>query len=222
MNAQSLPGPAAGNGRRAAVGRITLQPFHVTDALPDDERWAWKAKEAHLWLRYHHRDDNAPLELLPDGSVGDFTTTGHVQMLLRLIGAPKQGEKFAARVKNEIWPRLGLTEKTGWVKKPRVREDRPGQQREEGGRHAQSSELSSKWWPVYRLPTLTRLLSRYRDACPGGAYPSHPGEPRSQVRQLTASLSALLRCQGLIPKRKRRIRGAPGSVQHTFWATGPP
>jgi hypothetical protein len=202
------------------TSRISLLPRHEVDALKHDERAAVEFLEHHLWLR-HHREaltgrDDAPLEVLDDGTVGVFLTIGYVQTLLRDMGADKIGEDHAATVINTILPRLGLLQATGYVKKPRVRRAHPGEQREEGGRHAQPSTSRAYWWRIFRLPTLTRLLTPRV-----GAYPLRPGNPTTPARDL-ASLVGLLRCQGLVRQPKRPSKFGRGSVQAAFWATGPP
>ncbi|HZP72456.1 MAG TPA: hypothetical protein VFA97_03660 [Gaiellaceae bacterium] len=194
------------------AGRITLQPIHVTDALPRAHREAVIVVETHLWLRQAHRDEHAPLEVLDDGTLGCFLTVERVRRLLRMTGARYCGEKTARRVLNEILPALGLIEDTGLVKKPAKRHPYPG----EGGRHAQPSLHRSRWWRIYRLPPLTRHVT---PKC--GAYNNWNGDvpPRAWG---SASLSALLSCQGLIPERKRRVSFQRGSVQWAFANTGPP
>jgi hypothetical protein len=197
------------------VGRVSLKPRHVLDALPEDERVSVELLEHHLWNR--QRRAEPALEVLPDGGVGVFLTIGHVQGLLRQIGARKTGEDFAAEILNTILPRLGLLEDTGLTKKPKPRTRDPRATAEaEGGRHAQNTLHRSHWWRVFRLPTVAKLVTpRF------GAYPPRPGtEPPRHWG--TASLVGLLRSQGLIPRRRRRSRVSAGSVQAAFWATGPP
>jgi hypothetical protein len=197
-------------------GRVSLLPRHETAALRPDERAAVEMLETHLWQRTRraHRAHRA-LEVLPDG-VGVFLTVAHVQRVLRQIDAPKTGEKFAAHVINDLLPRLGLIEDTGGVKKPRVRTAHPGQQREDGGRHAQPNAARSYWWRVFRLPTLDCMFTPRT-----GAYPSAPGTPVGRPR-ISASLSALLRCQGLPARSRRWGQPSPGSPRAAFEATGPP
>lgn len=195
-------------------GRVSLLPVHVVRAFPEDERVAVQLLEYHLWLR-QQRPDPA-LELLPDGSVGVFLTIGYVQKLLREIGARKTGEDYAAEVLNAILPRLGLIEQTNLAKKPRADVAHPGEQRETGGRHAQRTPLRSYWWRIFKLPTLTKLVTPI-----AGAYSRNPGTPPPRPLG-SASLFGLLRCQGLISPRRRKMRFLPGSVQAAFHATGPP
>ena len=220
-------------------GRVSLQPIHITNALPTDERNAVRALELHLWQRSQRRK-NPALEVLPDSTAGVFLTVGHMQGLLRQVGSKKTGEKFARRVLREILPGLGLIEDTGVTKKPRQR-PHPHQnennsqngrifagqdlltseggeqgglgQTDEGGRHAQLSQHRSRWWRVFSLPTVNKMLI---PIC--GAY-AHTSLTRPNV---SASLSALLKSQGLISGWKRRTSFNPGSVQEAFWATGPP
>jgi hypothetical protein len=197
---------------RASRGRISLQPRHGTNALPERDRIAVEMLEHHLWLRQHRPEQS--LELLPGGGVGVFLTIKYVRRLLREIGACWTGRDYAAEILNEILPRLGLIEYTGQVKKPRV-EDNSFTTRAEGGRHAQPNEQHAFWWRIFRLSTLDKIVQ------PTGAYPAHPGNPTPR-RPGTASLLRLLKCQGLIRGRKPRGSFAPGSVQAAFWATGPP
>jgi hypothetical protein len=201
------------------TGRVSLLPRHELEALPNDERFAAEALERHLWLRHHRpaltgRDD-PPLEVLEDGTgVGVFLTIAYVQTLLRQVGSPKTGEDYAARIINEILPRLGLLAATPYVKKPGVRRAHPGVQRQSGGRHAQPGQVSSYWWRIFRLPTLSRLVA---PRC--GAYSS--GAPLTRPR-VSASLVGLLECQGLLGRWRRASEFGRGSVQEAFWATGPP
>jgi hypothetical protein len=203
------------------IGRVSVQPINVTKALPEDQRVAVDVLEVHLWQRGQRRK-NPAFEVLPDGTAGVFLTTGHVRKILHQIRARKKGEKFAAQIINTILPGLGLIEDTGLTKKPRTR-PHPHQNEshsqngtdvtEEGGRHSQPATLHSYWYRVFRLPTLTKMLT---PIC--GAY----GTTCLTRPKVTASLSALLKSQGLISKRKRRNGFSHGSVQEAFWATGPP
>ncbi len=202
------------NSLHAGAGRVSLLPAHEVSALPADERIAVEVLERHLWLR-QQRPDPA-LEVLPDGSLGVFLTIGYVQSLLHLIDAPKKGEDYAAEILNTILPRLGLIEQTDLTKKPRARVAHPGEQRETGGRHAQRTPLRSYWWRIFKLPTLTKLVTPI-----AGAYSRNPGTPPTRPL-VSASLVGLLRCQGLISPRRRKMRFLPGSVQAAFHATGPP
>jgi hypothetical protein len=198
-------------------GRVSMQPRHETNALPPDQRWAVAALEHHLWKRQHCR---YPLfELLTDGTLGTFITIGYFQECLREVGAPKHGEDYAAACLNTILPALGLIEDSGTAKKPRapdLQERNPFRQNPnpEGGRAAQLDPEHSYWWRVFRLPTLTRYITPR-----AGAY--RIGEFWG-ARWDLASLVGLLRCQGLIPGRRRRRDFAYGSVQAAFHATGPP
>jgi hypothetical protein len=186
-------------------GRVSLQPRHITAALPEDERVAVEALETHLFQRGHRPEPS--FEVLADGTVGVFLTISHMQKLLRQIGSRKTGEDFAAETLNTILPRLGLIEDTGLTKKPGG-----------GGRHAQPTTTHSYWWRVFRLPTLAKLLTpRF------GAYPKTPGNPEAlTLAPGSASLVGLLRCQGVISGWKRRTSFLRGSVQGAFQATGPP
>jgi hypothetical protein len=186
-------------------GRVSLQPRHLTNALPPDERVAVEALERHLWHRGQRSEPT--FEVLEDG-VGTFLAISHMQECLRLVRSHKTGEDFAAEVLNTILPGLGLIEDTGRVRKPGG----------SGGRRHQPDRLHSRWWRIFRLPTLTKLLKPR-----SGAYPSSPGLPlRLTPALVPASLVGLLRRQGRIPARSKRNRFAPGSVQAAFHATGPP
>jgi hypothetical protein len=217
---ESVAPETAGNGRQVS-GRVSLQPRHLTEALPRDDRIAVEFLEWHVWQRSHGK--NPAFELPESGGVGVFLTISHVQRGLREIGAPKRGKDYAAEILNEILPRLGLIEDSGEAKLPRVHEAHPDdptvgpdEQRETGGRHAQPSSLRSRWWRVFRLPALDRLFSRE------GAYPRRSGHPLNQERQGEASLFRLLRCQGLVSSRRKKNQTSPGSVQWAFRHTGPP
>ncbi len=132
--------------RTPSLGRVSLLPRHISQALPEDDRVAVETLETHLWLRA--RGPNPSLEILPDGTAAIFLTTGRVQVLLRLIGSRRIGKDFARQVTKEILPRLGLLQDTGLVKKPGG-----------GGRHHQPPGPHSYWWPLHKIPQLTRLLT---------------------------------------------------------------
>lgn len=203
----------------AHSGRTSLLPHHVTAALPPDSYWAVVALEHHLWRRWHRDEltgrDDPPLEEIDEGrGVGVFLTIAYTQTLLRAVGAPKTGEDYAAAILNTILPRLGLLERTSFVKKPTVRREHPGEQRERGGRHAQPGPARSYWWRIFRLPTLSRLLAPRAGAYSSGAPPTRP--------RGSASLVGLLRCQGLVGRWRRPSEFGRGSVQEAWWATGPP
>ncbi len=150
--------------RSQGTGRVSLQARHLTEALPEDERIAVTLLETHLFLRREGPHD--AFEILPDGTPGIFLTTPRVQLLLRLIGSRQTGRDFPRKITREILPRLGLLQDTGLTKKPRARTGK------EGGRHAQRSMQHSFWWPLHRIPPLTRLTTpRF------GAYPKRPGSP---------------------------------------------
>jgi hypothetical protein len=195
-------------------GRITLLAAHEVAALPKDWQVAVAAFELHLWDRYQQAE-HPPLEVLDDGGVGVFLTVGHMQALLRRSGSRKTGEKFAAEIINTILPTLGLIENTDVVKKPRVAKPVPQSQAVEGGRHAQPTEQRAFWWRVFKVPALSKLVGAR-----AGAYPPKPGVP--PVRHGSASLVALLRCQGLQGDSRRVSEFSSRSVQAAFWATGPP
>jgi hypothetical protein len=201
------------------TGRVSLMPRHVWAALPEDERIAVHVLEAHLQDRQDQSRHDA-VELLPDGGLGVFLTVGHVQKILRRIGSKRTGQHFAAQILRKTLPKLGLIRDTGLTKKPRVpRDELPhlaNDAEPEGGRHAQRSVLRSLWWRVFEVPALSRLR-----VPKSGAYPMNPGYPLPGLRG-TACLSALLRCQGLLPKKRRAFSPSPGSVQAAFAATGPP
>jgi hypothetical protein len=86
----------------------------------------------------------------------------------------------------------------------------------EGGQYAQPTIARSYWWRVFRVLPLKLILRQYRRLL---AYDSGhvPDVPRYQ-----RCLSALLKSQGLISKRKRRSTPSPGSVQWAFACSGPP
>src|SRR5438309_848891 len=141
-------------------GRDSVLPRHVIAGLTEDERVAVEVLEMHLYLR--GRGPRPALELLDDGTVAVFLTTGRIQVILRLLGARKRGKDFARLITKEILPSLGLIEDTGLAKKP-CRDGR------EGGRRAQPRGPHSYWWPLYRLCVLTKLVT---PRC--GAYPERP------------------------------------------------
>jgi hypothetical protein len=73
----------------ANLGGVSVQPRHVTNALPERERVAVEVLQLQLWLRT--QGPNPALELLDDGTPAIFLTTGRVRKLLRLIDAPWEG-----------------------------------------------------------------------------------------------------------------------------------
>jgi hypothetical protein len=131
-----------------------------------------------------------------------FLTDFWVQGLLRVVGARKTGEKAAAAALRTMLAH-GWIEDTDTTKKAR----RPGRGERGVGAH-------SYWWRVFRVPALSRAVAYF---FPQGAYARLPAAPPP-----VGSLSAFLRCQGLIPRRRRRSRPNPGSVQWVFLHSGPP
>jgi hypothetical protein len=133
--------------------------------------------------------------------------------LLREVGAPRKGWKAAAAAIKWL-QEYGLIEDTGRVLKPRVpagklaaREKFEGvEPRARGGRDAQFDSQHSYWWRVFRVVPIARVLSAYRRM--QGTYGQFTELPHS-----SASLSALLRCQGLISPPSRRSSPNRGSVQ---------
>ena len=182
------------------LGRVSVQPRHVTNALPESERIAVEVLELQLWLRDHGPHD--AFEILDDGTPAIFLTIGRVQELLRLIGARKRGRDYARQIRNEILPSLGLIEDTGLVKKPKK----------------QTKLGRSFWWNLYRVPVLEKLVSPKH-----GAYPERPGEPSPTGHPPgLASLYRVLKSQGLIWTRPQGWDPGSGTVQIAFRATGPP
>jgi len=184
--------------------------------LSDEERDAADALTLHVWWRCRQR-----LRPAFEGKDCVFLTVKHVQRLLRAVGARKTGEKAAATALRTMQAR-GWIEDTGKTKKP----GRPEQSREradafapataelEGGKDAQPTLRRSCWWRVFRVPAISRVVGAYK---PLGAYGTLQAVP-----QRLASLSALLRRQGLISKPKRSSRPNRGSVQWVFLHSGPP
>jgi hypothetical protein len=185
-----------------------------------------RALELHLVSRFQ-QNRHAPLD--DDGET--FLTVGYVQTLLRGVNARRRGEKAAAEA-IEWWQAFGLIADTGKVKKPRMRPERlaarahfgktPANEQsdrhaphEEGGRDAQPSNSRSYWWRVFAIVPIARVLAAY--ARMQGAYGR-----LEDVPQLSASLSAFLRRQGLIPGPSRRRTVSERSVQWVFAHSGPP
>jgi hypothetical protein len=191
------------------MNRVSLLPRHETDRLPDRDYWAVVALEHHLALREVGPHD--ALEVLDDGSYATFISVGRMQLLLRVVGSPRRGKDYARECLREILPRLGLLEDSGEVRKPGACGC--------GGRGNQPDSKHSFWWIIWRLPTLTKALSRRRS----GAYPDQPGHPLIHPRRLApASLYRLAARQGLITRHRKASNHTPGSVQWAFAATGPP
>jgi hypothetical protein len=192
--------------------------------LSDDERIAVRCADLHLRRRFEQRE-HEPLVLVDGERCGIFWTVAYVQGLLRELRYRKSGEKFAAEV-IEMVQRLGILEDTGRVMKPR-RDDQELAAAEkfqpagteisaEGGQYAQPTLARSFWWRVFRVLPLQLILRQYRRL---RTYDSGhvPDVPRYQ-----RCLSALLKSQGLIRRRKRRSTPSPGSVQWAFAYSGPP
>jgi hypothetical protein len=197
------------------------------DELSETEQLALFLLERHIRFRVEQKQFE-PLEVVDGQRAGIFLTVSHVQRLLKELRYWKKGEKFAAEIINTLLA-LGAIEDTNRVKKPRrseqdiaaaekfqSRAEFQGDIATEGGKDAQPSLLTSHWWRIFRVPALAAILHSLR---PLGAYSS--GQLRT-VPQKSACLSALLKSQGLIPKRKRRSRPNPGSVQWSFQHSGPP
>jgi hypothetical protein len=144
-----------------------------------------------------------------------------MRALLRAIEARKKGWRAAREAKAWL-KREGVMEDTGKVMKPKrqpqmsIRGERATRRRAqlEGDRAVVRPQEHFYWWPVYRIPALTRIT---RSLLPQGAY----GTPRPVPKALV-SLSTLLRRQGLIPRRRPPSDFNPRSVQWVFAHTGPP
>src|SRR5215203_6918419 len=162
----------------------------------------------------------------PTGGVGPegetILTDKWMRGLLREVGAPRKGWKAAAAAIKWL-QEYGLIEDTGRVLKPRVPADRLDarekfegvEPRARGGRDAPFDSRHSYWWRVFRIVPIARLLSAYKRM--QGAYGHFTELPHS-----SASLSALLRRQGLISRPSRRSSPNRGSVQWVFLHSGPP
>jgi hypothetical protein len=196
--------------------RLRLLPARQVQNLPREHR-AWVAAlELHLLGRFQQNT----YDPLDDG--GEiFLTDGYVKGLLEAVGAPRVGEKAAAEA-IAWWQRVGLLEDTGKTKRPKASPQRAAARehfgsgtRTEGGRDAQPSTQRSYWWRVFRVVPIARVIEAYREM--QGAYARLRGVP-----QLPASLSALLRRQGLIPRRRSPHEFSQGSVQWVFANSGPP
>lgn len=210
---------------KGKVGRISLQPAHITNALDDDDRYAVAALEHHLWLRNENHSKHDAIIVVADGQPGTFLTVKHIQRCLGAVKATKTGEHHAAKVINEILPRLGLIKDTrtatnpGEVMKPVVhnkgnkgRYPNQGPERTTGGRNAQPSTFRSFWWRCFSLTSLRIAKPRAYGWTEGLKHPRPSG---------SACLYALAVRQGLISTRTKR-RFSPGSVQEAFAVHGPP
>jgi hypothetical protein len=191
-----------------------LMPKESYRALSDEQR-AWvRALELHLRWRFE-QNRHAPL----DSGGETFLTVSHVQKLLRCVGAPRRGEAEAIA----WWQDVDLIQDTGKMKKPELNPSRlaarehfgQGTVRSEGGRDAQPSSSRSYWWRVFVIVPIARVLAAY--ARMQGAYGRFGDVPHD-----SASLSAFLRRQGLIPCSRPRRTVRPGSVQWVFAHSGPP
>jgi hypothetical protein len=182
-----------------------------------DRQVAVRFLNRHLGQRQEGKND--PVEVLEDGRITVFLTTGYVSRSLKRMGVTPNGEKYARRI-IRLLCEMGHLEDTGRVKKPRASEsERPRREKftpalvVEGGQSAQSGPLRSYWWRVFALPRLGRLhVSAF------GSWVT--GFPRGRKHE--ASLSALLRRQDVVPNQRRRNRPHKGSVQWAFAHSGPP
>lgn len=198
---------------RRTIGLVTPEEFRRLD---EDQRAAVDALSVHVHWRARQRHHPAF-----DEADKTFLTVGWMRELLRVVGARKTGARVAAAAIGYL-KATGLIEDTGRAKTPRRRPDGGGTV-EPFQRHGRERVLEqaapsllqgSPWWRVFRVPALTKI----RKAASGTAYPHTPGSPLTTV----GSLSAFLTRQGLIPRRPRRSRPNPGSVQWAFLHSGPP
>jgi hypothetical protein len=184
--------------------------------LPEDGRAAVDALTLHVWWRARptehpafEEDDRVPNRRLDAAAAagGGGTQDG--------------GEGRSGRDRSP--PTNRFDRGHGEVKKPRVPPGRVAREKRrrkteavqtEGGRFGQQTLGRSYWWRVYRVPALSMVMQA---RVPAGAYAHVPDLP-----QHLASLSSLLRRQGLIPSGWRRTRPNPGSVQWVFLHAGPP
>lgn len=193
--------------------------------IDEDDQIVASVIALHLAFRFRQRR-HAPLEEIDKRRDCIFLTVSWVQFLLRRLGYRKTGRDFARTVINRA-QELGFIQDTGDTRKPR----RPrqsiaragkfqsaGDVRTEGGADSQPSIDRSRWWRVFRVPALTRVLTSYTP------YPSREPDAGSWrgVPRHAVSLCRLLIRQGLLKQPRPRKRFRPGSVQAAFWATGPP
>jgi hypothetical protein len=204
---------------RSSVTRLSRALVHGAVKISGDEQDAVNALALHL-LRRLEQDEFEPFE--DDGRT--FLTVGHMQRLLRAVGARCSGEKAAAQAIRWLCS-TGIIEDTGEVKKPRQRPNRIAAREKfgrvedartgEGGKDAQPSLEHSYWWRVFRVVPLSAVLLAYKAT--QGAYARF-----SEVPQHLASLSAWAKRQGLISRRGGRTGAREGSVQYAFLHSGPP
>lgn len=141
---------------------------------------ALRVLDRHLTFRFEEQEHEA-LEEIDGEKCGVFLTPKHVQRLLREIGAPRRGEKYAREVLSRLIT-LGALKDTRQVKKPRRPKRRiaaaekfqptPGVVASEGGRDSQPTSQRSYWWRVFRVNSLENVLAAY--ARTRGAYASCP------------------------------------------------
>jgi hypothetical protein len=185
---------------RRTAGIVTQTEW---SKLNRDERDAVDALSWHVVWRCRQKRHPAL-----EGEDCVFLSVGHVQSLLRAVGARKTGEKAAAAAIATMQAN-GWMEDTGRTKKPRR-----GEQQDEGGKDSQPDIQHSYWWRIFRVPAISQAIKAIK---PQGAY----WQPQRAPKRV-ASLSAFLKRQGLIPRPKRRSRPNPGSVQWVFAHSGPP
>jgi hypothetical protein len=183
-------------GKSVSKRLLGYAPEGVTwGDLSDDEQIALRAFDRHVQNRLTQRR-HRPFD---DDRV--FMTPKYIAALLRKMRYPLHGIHFGRRLRRLLIA-LGVIEETGQHLNP--------------ARQPKSHPEKTFYWPLYRVPVLSSLLSEFRllRAYDSGHTPSVPKE--------RLSLSSALRCQGLIPKRRPPSGFSEGSVQWVFAGSGPP
>jgi len=175
-------------------------------------------------IRYRcEQREHEPLEQVGGRRDCIFLTAKRVQRLLGELRYRRRGEKFARTIIATL-ERLSAIEDTLQTKKPRRSAQRLAAAERfsstppalTGGRDAQPSIFRSYWWRVFRVPAIARVLVSRRAL---GAYDSGVVLRRPQA---LASLSALLRRQVPVTRRRAPSSFSKGSAQWVFANSGPP
>lgn len=179
------------DGDRSNVGvflrrtRIRLLPRnpHWTETQRD----AIRSLEYSIGLRGMHR---------PGDIVEVPLTNGHIQRMLKKVGARRSGNHYARACLAELVA-MNVIEDTGRVVYPLK----------------QPSNQNLRWFRVFRVIPIFRSIQSLTPTAYG--YQTRP-------LWLTGSLLSFLRCQGKVWKKREGFTPQKRSAQAAFHALGPP
>ena len=165
--------------------------------LGDDDQVVATVLALQCAYRFHQRR-HEPLEEVEGMSDCVFLTNGWVRKLLRLLGYRKTGLDFARWVIGRA-QELGYIEDTRKTRKPRRphlaiaragKNQKVGDVRTGGRPDSQPSMLRSRWWRVFRVPAITRVVAPY-SPYPTPAYAATDSRLLGVPRQRSVSVSVL-------------------------------